>query len=527
MKDIYFNGKVYKGKGEFTDGFVVENGIFVKTGSDEELLAEKEGAILHDLNGKTVISGINDSHAHLLNIAKTYREVYLLGVESIDAIIEAGKQFIKENPNARIVNGRGWNSDFFTSGEVRYLTREDLDKVSKDIPVIFRRVCGHMLTANTKAIEMSGITKDSVIPGGDFDYKKGQFFENAGNPLLDIIAEPDDKEMVIILKKAIDECKSLGITTIHTNDCTNSGERRAVLTAYKNLFEKEKDLIRVRHQINFSDTDQFLDFLENERKDQAFNTSMQDIGPMKLFKDGSLGARSALVKEEYADSKGNTGIAVMSDEETEVFIQFAHKHGLQVVTHVIGDKALNDMVVAYSKYTGEENPLRWGLIHTQLSDRDDIEIMKKYNITTFVQPIFLRADIPSVKKAVSEELQSTSYAFGSMVKEGIHMSFSTDAPIDSLSPFENIYWAVARRYQGENEVFFEKECVSVEDAVDAYTIESAYAEFKEDFKGRIEEGYLADFIVLDRDIFTIETDDIPNIKVLETFIDGKKIYERK
>ncbi len=526
MKQIYFNGKVYKGNGEFCTAFIVEDGIFTKTGTDEEILINKTDCELIDLKGKTVLAGINDSHAHLLNIAKTYREVYLLGVSSIDEIIKEGKQFLIDNPHAKILNGRGWNSDFFTSGEIRNLTRDDLDSISTEIPIVFRRVCGHMLTANSKAIEISGITEDTIIEGGSFDYKKGQFFENAGNPLLDIIEEPNEKEMVCILKKAMEKCKSVGITTMQTNDCTNSGEKNAVLNAYKTVFETQSHPIRVRHQINFSNTDDFAKFLQNKRKLPIFNTDMQDIGPMKLFKDGSLGARSALVKKEYADSKGNTGIAVMSDKQTEHYIKFAHENNLQVVTHVIGNKALNDMVVAYSKYTGEENPLRWGLIHTQLSDNDDIEIMKKYNIATLVQPIFLRADIPSVKNAVDKQLQSTSYAFGSMIKNNIHMSFGTDAPIDSVNPFENIYWAVARKYVGSSDVFFENECVSVEDAIDAYTIESAYIEFKENYKGKIEKGYLADFIIIDKDIFTIPIDEIPTINVLSTYIDGKKAFER-
>ncbi|PID82250.1 MAG: amidohydrolase [Clostridiales bacterium] len=526
MKTVYFNGKVYLGKGEFTEGFVVEDNKFVKTGSSEEVLLEAKDADLYDLEGKTVIAGINDSHGHLIGLAKTYREVYLMGVESIDDAIEKGKKFIIDNPDSKVINGMGWNSDFFKRGEIRNLTRDDLDKISTELPVIFRRACFHMLTANTKAIEMSGITRATVIQGGDFDYEKGQFFENAQFPVLELISEPTNKEMVEIIKKAMDGCLSQGITTIQINDCTTSGERKAVMNAYKTLFETENNLMRIRHQVNLKDTDEFADFLEKEKKDPTFNTLMQDIGPMKLFKDGSLGARSALVNDEYADSPGNTGIAALTVEEADVFLKFAHDNDMQVVTHVIGDRAFNEMANSYAKYTGEENPLRWGLIHTQLSGREELDLLTKYNIPTLVQPIFLRADIPNVKKAVSEKLQSTSYAFGTMVKEGVHLSLSTDTPIEPVDPFANIYWAVTRKAPEDKEAFYPEHCMSVEDAVDAYTIESAYIEFKEDFKGRIKEGYLADFIVLDKDIFTIDKLDIPSIKVLMTVLDGNVVYKR-
>ncbi|PID82246.1 MAG: amidohydrolase [Clostridiales bacterium] len=525
MKNIYINGKVYTEKGKFAEGFIVENGVFTRVGSTDDILSDMEEKNVVDLKGKTVIPGINDSHAHLFMLAKSYREVYLLGVESIDEVIEKSKQFIEDNPEVKAVYGMGWNKEFFTSGEIRDLTRDDLDLVSLEIPVVLRRACGHMLSANSKAIEMSGVNENTVIPGGDFDYEKGHFFENACNPLIELIPEPTDEELIVLMKRAMKDCMSKGITTVQVNECTTSGSRESVVNTYRDLFKKEENLVRIHHQIFFDSIEEFDDFLNTEKKDPVFNTLMQDIGPMKLFKDGSLGARSALVKEEYLDSKGNTGIKVLSDEDCDKFLKFAYDNNLQVVTHVIGDRGLNEMVKDYSKYTGEDNPLRWGIIHTQLSDREDLDLIKKYNIATLVQPIFLRADIVTLKKAVSEKLQSTSYAFGTMVREGIHMSFGTDTPVEEIDPFNNIYWAVARKKIGDKEAFFEKECVGIEDAIDAYTIESAYIEFKEDFKGRIKEGYLADFVVLDRDIFTIETEEIPDVKVLETFINGKKVYQ--
>ncbi len=525
MKKIYFNAKVYTGNGEYAQGFIVEDGKFAKVGTNEEVLLEKQDADLVDLKEKTVIAGINDSHGHLFMLAKAYGQLPLLGIESIDATIKEGKEFINMHPNANVVFGMGWDERSFTSGEIRKITKDDLDLISKDIPIILSRACAHMMTVNSKAIEMSGITPDIKIDGGTFDYEKGHFYENAIKPFIDLIGDPSEDKLIKFMKKSMQECFSKGVTTFQVNDVSTSGARDIVVSTYKKLYETEDNLMRIHHQISLPDTTDFDDFLKKEKKDPTFNTLMQDIGPMKLFKDGSLGARSALVKEEYLDSKGNKGIEVLNHEDCHKFLKYAYKHDMQVVTHVIGDKALNDMATAYAKYIGNNNPLRWGLIHTQLSDKEDMALIKNHNIATLVQPIFLRMDIQAVKNAVSESLQSTSYAFGTMIKENVHMSLSTDAPIDSLDPFVNIYWAVARKHPSDSEVFYENECLTIEQAVDAYTIESAYIEFKEDIKGQIKQGYLADFIVLDRDIFTIDINQVPNTKVLMTFIGGKKVYE--
>ena len=251
------------------------------------------------------------------------------------------------------------------------------------------------------------------------------------------------------------------------------------------------------------------------------------VGPLKLFKDGSLGARTALMRSEYADDPGNFGMDCMSAEVMDSLVSTADELGIQVVTHVIGDGAVEGTVESYEKVIScGPNKKRHALIHCQITDAALMERIRRSDIRIFYQPIFLNYDLHVVASRVGDNMASTSYAFGTAVRNGSHVSFGTDSPVEDINPFDGVFSAVTRKDLScfPDGGFYPEECITVEQAVDAYTIGSAEAEFAESWKGRIAPGYVADMVILDRDIFTVPHDEIKDIRPVCTVFNGKIVY---
>jgi predicted amidohydrolase YtcJ len=224
----------------------------------------------------------------------------------------------------------------------------------------------------------------------------------------------------------------------------------------------------------------------------------------------------------------NHGLEWIGDDDMDKYCALAKKYGMQVVTHVIGDEAARRTIECYKKaFVDGKNKLRHAIIHCQITDKAITDEIKKEDILVFAQPIFIDYDMHIVENLVGKELASTSYAFGTMLRDGVHLSYGTDCPVEDCNPFPNIYMAVSRcDKDGKPEGgFYPKEKVTVEEAIDAYTIESAYAEFMEDRLGRIKPGYLADMVLLDKDIFTCSEDEIKDIRPVLTIVDGKTVYK--
>ena len=253
------------------------------------------------------------------------------------------------------------------------------------------------------------------------------------------------------------------------------------------------------------------------------------LGSVKLFKDGSLGGRTGTMRHEYLDDPGNYGVESSSDAEMDAFCQVADKYGLQVTTHVIGDKAVEDTVGNYEKVLHDgKNPLRHALIHCQITDRPLLERIVKNDIPVMYQPIFLDYDMHAVISRCGEELSSTSYAFKTVEDLGGSVSYGTDSPVEDCNPFPNIYSAVTRKDKNgwPEGGFFPQECVDVETAIDAYTAGSAFVEFHEADKGRLKPGFFADLVVLDTDIFTCDPMKIRDILPVLTVVNGEVAWRK-
>ncbi len=531
MRTILFNGKIYVEKNNFQEAILIEDGIIKLVGTNQIILENTWDKKI-DLEGKVVIPGLNDSHLHLCSIGENMNTCNLAKAFSIDNAIEIGRNFLLENNNLKGLIGKSWNQDLFTEGEKRIFTRHDLDKISVEIPVVYDRVCGHLAVGNTKALELANINENTLVEGGEIligqDGKpNGILTEGAISLIMNTLPEKSNGEIEAEMLKAADYALSMGITSVQSCD-VDSKDFEVMFNIIHNIYNNQKTKLRYNPQFNFQDINAFKNYIETEHKNGKYDEKFLSRGALKLFKDGSLGARTALMINDYNDEPGTKGVSALSDEKLQALCNLAAENNIRVVTHAIGDAAIDSVINAYEKtMSGEKNPLRHGIVHCQITSKEQVERIASLNIPVMYQPIFLDYDLQVVEQRVGEKLASTSYAFNTLNKIG-QISFGTDSPVEDCNPFPNIYSAVTRqRLNGSPEGgFITSENMSVEDSIDAYTIGSAYNEFKENVKGRLKPGYVADLAVLDMDIFTVDHNKIKDIEVEKTMINGEFVFER-
>ena len=536
---ILINGKIYLERDRFAQALLIEQGRVAAVGDSADLLARAPEATVYDCGGRTVIPGLNDSHMHLLHVAEQMERVNISDCTSVEDLVQRCRAYLETHPNARAhgLHSVGWNQDLFD--EPRIPTRQDLDRIATDIPVVLERICGHILSTNTCAIQMLGLTADSPpYPGGTFELgadgqPNGVFTENACRAPVSLIPRPSLEQQQELMLKAMDYAVAHGITSMQSNDAGTSCSIEAgprFFEMVRQMYARGNGRLRYRHQVCFISPDQFADFLRSgEREHPAYQgDSWLTMGPLKLFKDGSLGARTATMRQEYRDDPGNYGVECTDDRMMREFCRLAQDAGMQVVTHAIGDDAISRTLDAYESVNRHgENPLRHGVIHCQITDRAMLQRMVDSKIPAFFQPIFLDYDMQVLESRVGKELASTSYAFATFPKLGGKVSYGTDSPVEDCNPFPNIYCAVTRmNLKGQPAGgFYPEEKVDIYDAIDAYTQGSAWCEFAEDEKGRLKPGYLADLVVLDTDIFTCPETQIPHILPVMTMVGGHIVFE--
>ncbi len=531
MRTLFTNGKIYLDRDHFAEAILIENNIIKKVGSILDLVPFIIDSEVIDLKGKTVLPGFNDSHLHLYGMANFMKTVNLYGSSSIDDIIARSNEYISSHVESNdTLVGRGWNQDQFLD-EVRLPNRQDLDRISTNRPIVFPRACGHIIVVNTCALQKANITKSTISPyGGAIDIDQdgeptGILRENALSLVESLYPTASEKEMLQSLRDIAHRANSFGITSVQTNDLTIGDQNAENLEKAYRLFAQEETL-KVYHQVCFDDLELFRKRIEEGfHQDDAFNR----YGCLKLFADGSLGARTAALCQPYADEPGTSGIAILSPADLDEWIQTADQAGIQVAIHAIGDLAIRNVLEAYRKVCVEKNELRHGIIHCQITDKDLLVTFQKQDILAYVQPIFLHYDLHIVEKRVGSALAMTSYAFHTMEVLGVHTSYGSDAPVEDFNPFNNLFCSLTRKDLNgfPQDGFNPSEKVDLSTAIDAYTIGSAYASFEEHRKGRLYAGYAADLIVLDAPIFEMDPINIPKISVDLTMVDGKIVYQKQ
>ena len=529
MKTAFINGKVYtvNEKQPIAQAVVVEQNKIVFVGSNEEAnkLIDVSTNVI-DLRGKLMLPGFIDNHVHFITGG-----FYLLGIDLRPANSTSEfKQILKdysEKHTGKWITGGYWDHEKWEVNDLP--TKEMIDEVVSDQPVFVDRLDGHMGVANSFALKLAGITKDTESPDGGLivkDPKTGEptgvLKDNAMYLITKHITDPTQEENYEALLAALDEAKKLGITSVQ--DITYGD----ALDAFEKAKAEGKLTCRIFTRWPISD---YKSLVEKNIK-IGYGDDLIKMGSLKAFADGSLGSSTAWFFDRYDQDTLTTGLAmdIITDGSMEKWCLDADKNGLQLSVHAIGDKANSYMRDLYEKII-KENPewdRRFRLEHAQHVKFEDVKRFAELGVIASVQPYHCIDDGVWAEKRIGPERIKYTYPFKSFLEAGVKMCFGTDWYVAPLNPLLGLYAAVTRRtLDGKNpDGWVPEQKITIEDAIKCYTINSAYASFEENIKGSIEVGKLADLIVLSDDIFTIDPVKIKDAKVELTMFDGQIIYRK-
>lgn len=538
MKTVYYNGNIITLEGDNIQAFAVEDGRFIKTGTDSQVKEAAADGEMVDLGGKTVLPAFFETHMHILSLGMLLKDINHNDCDSITGLIEKSRKYIEDHhvPAGKWVRGRGWNQDHFKD-EARFITRYDLDKITTEHPLCFVRTCGHVIVTNSKGLEMIGMENSAPhIDGGQIDLDEngvplGIFRERARACILDAIPEQEVEEIKELILLAQDEAAAHGIVEIHSDDFKDVPTNyKKVIQAYTELIEEGKLKIRVYEQCNLPAVEKIQDFLDNGyHTGWNLGEDMYTLGPLKLLSDGALGARTAYLNAPYSDDPSQRGMLLFTTENLRAMVKMCHEAGMQIAIHAIGDGAVDEVMDAIEEAQQNWPRLneRHGIIHCQVTTPAQLERMKKLNLIAYIQPIFLNYDLKILDDRLGPERAATAYDWKSFFDFGLHPTGSSDCPVESLNVMENIYAAMVRKDLDGNPAggWKPEQDLTLDQALRLFTINSAYACFCEESKGSIKIGKSADFVVIDRDIQKTIPDDIKDIKVEQTYLRGKKIFD--
>ena len=522
---IYINGNVYtmENETEKVQAFAVRDGKIIAVGTTDEISKFScEESV--DLKGQTVLPGFIDAHVHLLAYGAGLLSVELRNLESIAEVMEALKKRALITPNGEWIRGLNFDQERFT--EDRMPTREDLDKVSMNHPILISRYCQHIHVANTVALRMAGIDretaeKDSLCKTDENGEPNGILWDTAVEPVLRIIPNPiatyeAKKEAA---KAVCYDMAKYGITSAHT-----VRGRHVDLDEYLNIYQDLEDEGQLPVRIYAS-----FDEFPNLPMRTGLGNEKVKYGYYKIYVDGSLGGRGAYFTDPYNDEPSTYGAMIHTADEIDKLVKHANDMGLQIGVHCIGDRAIDAVVSAIEKAYAE-NPrpdARFRLIHVLGINKELIERCKKLPIMFDVQPKFLSSDVHWAEDRLGAERSKYGFAWKKLIDAGFVVTGSSDCPVEPYNPFLGIYAAVTRQdLDGWPEGgWYPENKLSVYEALCLYTKNGAYASFEEKIKGTIATGKLADFIIIDKDPYKVAASELKNIHVLKTYLGGNITFE--
>ncbi|KAB3530719.1 amidohydrolase [Alkaliphilus serpentinus] len=534
-KKAFINGKILTmdEKHPEVEAMLVEDDKVKKIGGSKEILSIAEDAEIIDLMGKRILPGMNDSHMHLLSYGLSIKKVDLRQCKSLQDIREEILGYLETEEEKYFgdwIVGHGWNEENFSLPE--YPIAEFLDDICKDRPIYISRACYHMAAVNHKALQLAGIDNTTQSPeGGKIDkYEDGKptgvLRENALLMAYNLISISDEVEVLKkLISDSVEDGLRVGLTSIQSDDFGHVKDYNCVVEAYKSL--EEENALNVRINLQMLVNKSTLEKIIASNIKTGTGSDLLKYGPLKVLADGSLGGRTAALQEAYEDDKENNGILIHSRSYLRDLLQTAAAADIQLAVHAIGDRTMVELLDLYEEIYLHDDTKRPRLIHCQITNKEILEKMAKLKVIADIQPSFVMTDMKMVENRVGKERAKDSYIWKSMLNQGVMVAGSSDAPIESFNPFWGIYAAVTRRNLDEKPEggWYPEECLAIMEAIRLYTVGSSYATFEEEIKGKLKEGYLADFIVLDKDIMEINPLEIKDLEVEATYVGGECVYK--
>ena len=507
---------------EFTVLVFSDNGEVVATGG-ESLLNEYPDAIRIDGNGRTLLPGLTDGHAHLYNYGFLQQSLNLTGAPSLtDTLVRIGA-YAGNNPHSRWILGRGWNQVLWPVKE--FPTAADIDAVVPDRPVLLDRIDGHAVWANSKAMEIAGIDDDTPDPIGgkilrDANGKAtGVFIDKAEDLLKRHIPRPDRNEIREVYRAAFAGLLPYGMTGVHDAGISITDAEVLISMADDNE-------LGLRVYAMLAGAEGNLDRMETPLKRYA--DDMLDIRSVKLYSDGALGSRGAAMIEPYSDDPENRGLAFHTQEELTGQAFKANGMGFQVAIHAIGDLGNRMSLDAFDAIQGgKPSPLRNRIEHAQIITLADIPRFAELGIIAAMQATHATSDMNMAEDRVGPDRILGGYAWRRLLDAGVVLANGSDFPVELANPWHGLYASVTRRSRDglPEGGWYADQALTRAEALHSFTLANAYAAHQEDYLGSLEPGKWADFILIDRNYFEAPESEIDDIRVLETWIAGRRVYK--
>jgi predicted amidohydrolase YtcJ len=518
VDQLISNAKIYTVDDGFTvtDSMVIHGGKILATGPETSLRERYDPASTIDAGGNCIYPGFIDPHCHLLNYGYMLQRAYLFDTASWEEVVERLVAFKKEK-NPEWILGRGWDQN--TWADTSLPTNELLDRAFPDIPVLITRVDGHAAVANSLALHLSGLDCDCEVEGGECIRKDGRLtgllLDNALDKVrkaMPAISPATMKDALLLAQK---ECFAVGLTSV-----SDAGTETNAVKAMENAHADGSLLIRVYAML--------MPTKDNEERYISKGPLESDrltVRAIKLFADGALGSRGALLVEEYSDDPGNHGLQLDSDAKLRAMCTLALAHGYQVNTHCIGDAAVRLTLDVYEKFLPSGNDLRWRIEHAQIVDSSDLPRFRKLGVIPSIQTTHATSDMGWVEERLGSRV-SNAYRARSLLEQHGWLPNGSDFPIEKINPLYGFYSAVTRKDKdGKPEGgFHPDEALSRQQALRAMTIWAAKANFEEASRGSLEAGKWADFVILDRDLMVAPEADLHGARVQATYVGGLAVY---
>lgn len=515
---IITNANIYTVDDAFSkaEAMAIKDGKIVHLGTSKDISDAYTATETRNLDGQTVLPGFIDAHCHFYNLGVQLQRVDLVGTSSFEEVVAKVTAFQKEK-NASFITGRGWDQNDWERKE--FPSKDTLDVLFPDTPVALTRIDGHAMIVNQKALDLAGITPQTKIEGGEIEIKNGKLtgilIDNPMSLVRKVIPNITKEEQITALMDAQKISFGYGLTTV--DDAGLSIQQYNLIDS----LQQSGDL-KMRVYGMISNTSENLDYYLDKG---IIKTDRLNIRSVKVYADGALGSRGAVLKAPYSDKENHFGAMVIGIEDFKTLAKRIAQSDYQMNTHAIGDSANTVVLKTYDKLLSNDANRRWRVEHAQVITGDDFEYFSS-NIIPSIQPTHATSDMYWAEDRLGEQRIEGAYAYKTLLDQAGIVALGTDYPVEQVSPFLTFYAAVARQdtkgYPADG--YNMKDALSREETLKGMTIWAAYSNFEEQEKGSLESGKYADFIVLDENIMEVEASEIPNLKVLHTFVNGEKVH---
>ncbi len=499
-----------------------DEGRISATGDDRLLLAYPAAKRI-DGNGKTVLPGLIDAHAHVLGLGLLKSNLDLTGAPSVDAAVGSIKDYAASKPDARWILGRGWNQVLWPVQE--FPRAAHIDTVVSDRPVWLRRIDGHAGWANSAALRLSGIDDDTPDPVGgkivrdDNGHATGVLIDQAMSMVESQVPAIDKNEIRLAIQAATDALLAEGITGVH-----DAGVDLMNAEVYLSMADNQELDLRIYAMIGGAGSvlDAIAKPIEHDDRDRL------EITAVKIYADGALGSRGAAMIEPYDDDAENRGLPFWTQAELDEQVAKANRMGFQVGVHAIGDLGNRMVLNAFEKAQGgKPSALRNRVEHAQIIALEDIPRFAKLGVIASMQATHATSDKNMAEDRIGPKRILGSYAWRRLLDSGAVLANGSDFPVELSNPFHGLYASVTRQDRAGEPAdgWYKDQALTRAEALHSFTLAAAFAARQEHRLGSLEPGKWADFIVIDRDYFTIAESEIDDIRVLQTWVAGQLAFE--